>query len=313
MIKAFFIYAIFATFFARRATFLEAVFFGIVLPAAFMILLSAARVAAIAAALSPDSMAFNAFFVAVLTALRRAVLIAFFFAVTKILLSHDLWLATLFSFYFYQVYAILKKTNIKSRKNNMLYVISIMISYLLGTIPFGVVMTKLFHKGDLRKIGSGNIGAANAMRAGGFRVAALVWLFDMLKAIIAVLIGRYVGGDVFAVWCGFVAVFGHCYPIWLKFHGGKGVSTLFGVLLAVNPLLFVFCGIEWLLVSLPSKHSSAGAMIVFLLMPVFGFCISSGVGIGFLAISLLCLFRHRENIVRLINGNESVLDWRWKK
>lgn len=107
MIKVIKTYAILATFFARRATLREAVFFGIVLPAAFIILLSAARVAATAAALSPDSMAVNAFLVAVLTALRRAVLIAFFFAVTKILLSHDLWLATLFSFYFYKVSVIL--------------------------------------------------------------------------------------------------------------------------------------------------------------------------------------------------------------
>jgi len=195
----------------------------------------------------------------------------------------------------------------------MLYVLSLLASYILGSVPFGMIITKLFNKGDLRKIGSGNIGAANAMRAGGFRVALLVWLFDMAKAMVAVLLGRYVGGDVFSVWCGFSAVVGHCYPIWLKFHGGKGVSSLFGVLLAYNPLIFVFCGIEWLLIALSSKHSSAGGVMVFCLMPVFGFCISFGVGIGFLAISLLCLFRHRGNILRLIQGKESELNWKWKK
>ncbi len=195
----------------------------------------------------------------------------------------------------------------------MLYIISIVISYLLGSIPFGLIMTRLFTRVDLRKIGSGNIGAANAMRAGGFRVAALVWLCDMAKAILAVLLGRYVGGDAFAIWCGFVAVVGHCFPIWLKFHGGKGVSCLFGLLLAFNPILFVFCGIEWLIVALSSGHSSAGGLTVFLVMPLFGFVISSSVGWGFLAVSLLCLFKHRENILRLIRGTESKLDWKWKK
>ena len=195
----------------------------------------------------------------------------------------------------------------------MLYVISLLVSYLLGSIPFGIIITKLFSKVDLRKVGSGNIGAANAMRASGFRVALLVWLLDMIKAIIAVLLGRYVGGDVFSVWCGFAAVVGHCYPVWLNFHGGKGVSTLFGVLLAYNPILFVFCGIEWLLVALSSKHSSAGGLTVFCVMTLFGFVIGFWTGIGFFAIALLCLLRHRENILRLINGNESKLNWKWKK
>ena len=195
----------------------------------------------------------------------------------------------------------------------MLYLLSLFVSYLLGSIPFGIIVTRVFTKGDLRKIGSGNIGAANAMRAGGFRVGLMVWICDMIKTIIAVLLGRYIGGDVFAVWCGFAAIVGHCYPIWLGFHGGKGISSLFGVLLAYNPLLFVFCGIEWLLVALSSKHSSAGAVIVCCVMPLFGFFISTGVGIAFLAISALCLFRHRENILRLIRGNESVLNWKWKK
>lgn len=195
----------------------------------------------------------------------------------------------------------------------MLYIICILISYLLGSVPFGLIITKLFNKGDLRKIGSGNIGAANAMRAGGFRVAALVWLCDMAKAILAVLLGRYVGGDVFAVWCGFAAVVGHCFPIWLKFRGGKGVSCLFGLLLAFNPILFVFCGIEWLIVVLSTGHSSAGGLTVFVVMTVFGFAISSSVGYGFLAVALLCLFKHWENIVRLCQGRESRLNWKWKK
>ena len=195
----------------------------------------------------------------------------------------------------------------------MFYIFSIIISYLLGSVPFGILITKLFNKGDLRKVGSGNIGATNVMRVGGLRLAGLVWILDMAKAVIAVFVGRYIGGAVFGVWCGFAAIVGHCFPIWLKFRGGKGVSCLFGVLLAVNPILFIVCGVEWLLIALGTGYSSAGALIAFCLMPVLGFFIGFNVGIAFLAIALLCLWRHRENILRLISGKESKIEWKWKK
>lgn len=195
----------------------------------------------------------------------------------------------------------------------MMYAILIIVSYFLGSIPFGILITKLFNKGDLRKVGSGNIGATNVMRVGGLRLAGLTWLLDMAKAIIAVLLGRYFVGASFGVWCGFIAIVGHCFPIWLKFHGGKGISALFGVLLAVNPLLFIICGIEWLIVALGTGFSSAGATVVFCLMPILGFVMDINIGFGFLAISLLCLIRHKENIVRLITGKESVIEWKWKK
>ena len=195
----------------------------------------------------------------------------------------------------------------------MIYIFSIIISYLLGSIPMGLLLTKLVGKGDLRKVGSGNIGATNVMRVGGLRMAGLVWLLDMAKAIAAVFIGKYVAGDAFGAWCGFVAIVGHCYPVWLKFHGGKGISSLFGVLLAVCPMSFVVCGLEWLLVALSSGISSLGATIVFCLIPVLGFAISINVGFAFLAIGLLCMWRHRGNIVRLISGSESKIEWKWKK
>ncbi len=195
----------------------------------------------------------------------------------------------------------------------MLYFFSLIVSYLLGSIPFGLLVTKFFNKGDLRKVGSGNIGATNVMRVGGLRLAGLTWLLDMLKAIIAVLIGRYVVGEAFGAWCGFVAIVGHCFPVWLNFRGGKGISSLFGVLMAVNPVLFVVEGIEWLIVALGTGFSSAGALVVFCLMPVFGFRICEGTGYAFLAISLLCLIRHRGNIVRLFKGQESKIEWKWKK
>ncbi len=195
----------------------------------------------------------------------------------------------------------------------MSYIFSLIISYFLGSIPFGLIVARIFNKGDLRKVGSGNIGATNVMRVGGLRLAGLTWILDMAKAIIAVLIGRYVGGESFAAWCGFVAIVGHCFPVWLKFHGGKGISSLFGILLAVNPLLFVIEGIEWLIVALGFGYSSAGALVVFTLMPIFGFVIEPGVGLAFLAIAILCFVRHRENILRLFAGKESKIEWKWKK
>ena len=195
----------------------------------------------------------------------------------------------------------------------MIYLFSLILSYLLGSIPMGLLLTKLVGKGDLRKVGSGNIGATNVMRVGGLRMAGLVWLLDMAKAIAAVFIGKYVSGDAFGAWCGFVAIIGHCYPIWLNFKGGKGISSLFGVLLAVSPMSFVVCGLEWLLIAISSGISSLGATIVFCLIPVLGFAISIYVGFAFLAIGLLCMWRHRGNIVRLISGSESKIEWKWKK
>jgi glycerol-3-phosphate acyltransferase PlsY len=195
----------------------------------------------------------------------------------------------------------------------MMYIIGILISYLLGSIPMGLVLTKLMGKGDLRKVGSGNIGATNVMRVGGLRMAGLVWLLDMAKAIAAVFIGKYIAGDAFGAWCGFAAIVGHCYPVWLKFKGGKGISSLFGTLLAVSPMSFAICGIEWLLVALTSGKSSLGATVVFCLIPVLGFAIGISTGFAFLAIGLLCMWRHRENIKRLISGTESKIEWKWKK
>ena len=195
----------------------------------------------------------------------------------------------------------------------MIYIFGLIISYFLGSIPMGLLLTKLAGKGDLRTVGSGNIGATNVMRVGGLRMAGLVWILDMAKTIAAVFIGKYIAGDAFGAWCGFVAIVGHCYPIWLKFKGGKGISSLFGVLLAISPMSFVVCGLEWLLVALSSGISSFGATIVFCLIPILGFAISMQVGFAFLAIGLLCMWRHRGNIARLFSGSESKIEWKWKK
>ena len=195
----------------------------------------------------------------------------------------------------------------------MIYMIVLIISYLLGSIPMGLLLTKFMGKGDLRKVGSGNIGATNVMRVGGLRMAAATWVLDMAKVVLAVLIGQMAVGLGFGAWCGFVAIVGHCFPVWLRFHGGKGVSGLFGMLLAVSPLSFVFVGIEWLIVALTSGYSSLGALVVFCLVPIFGFVIDINVGFAFLAVSILCFIRHHQNIGRLIQGTESRVEWKWKK
>ena len=195
----------------------------------------------------------------------------------------------------------------------MLYILGIIGSYLMGSIPFGLLLTRIAGRGDLRQIGSGNIGATNVMRVGGLRMAALVWILDMAKAICAVVFGRMVGGDVFAAWCGFAAVIGHCFPIWLRFHGGKGVSCLFGMFLAINPIIFIICGIEWLVVALSTGYSSLGALTVFVVAPWLGFSVSFGLGCVLLVTVLLEAWLHRENIGRLVGGTESKITWRWKK
>ena len=195
----------------------------------------------------------------------------------------------------------------------MVSIFALICSYLLGSIPMGLLLTRIAGKGDLRKVGSGNIGATNVMRVGGLRLAGLTWLLDMAKTIAAVFLGVALGGVGLGAWCGFAAVVGHCYPVWLRFKGGKGISSLFGLLLAISPVSFLTCAAMWLIVALSSGFSSLGAVVVFCFMPVLGFCILNVVGYAFLAVGLLCLWRHRENISRLVRGTESKIQWKWKK
>ncbi|HOY47219.1 MAG TPA: glycerol-3-phosphate 1-O-acyltransferase PlsY [Alphaproteobacteria bacterium] len=195
----------------------------------------------------------------------------------------------------------------------MIYVLGIIVSYLLGSIPFGLLIARAAGKGDLRKVGSGNIGATNVMRVGGLKLAGLVWLLDMAKSILAVVLGIILVGETFGALCGFISIVGHCYPVWLGFKGGKGNSSMFGVLLAISPLSFIICGVEWLFVAFATGYSSAGAIVGFLILPFLGFAISFNMGLVFVAISILCLWRHKENIKRLVKGTESKIEWKWKK
>ena len=196
---------------------------------------------------------------------------------------------------------------------NLVLCIIILVSYLLGSIPFGLILSKIFNKGDLRKIGSGNIGATNAMRAGGFKLAFFVWLFDMLKAFFAVKLGIYFLGIYWGGVCGLLAILGHMFPLWLKFKGGKGVSSMFGVVLAINPIFFVILAVSWILSVLITSYSSLSAIVCFFVLPFLGFLTNSFIGFIFLLISLLCLIKHKENIKRLLSGKESKVNWKTKK
>ncbi|MCL2748672.1 MAG: glycerol-3-phosphate 1-O-acyltransferase PlsY [Alphaproteobacteria bacterium] len=196
----------------------------------------------------------------------------------------------------------------------MIYVILLAAAYLLGSIPFGWLMVWLMGKGDIRKVGtSGGTGATNVARVIGMPGFLSVFALDMAKTVAAVLLGAHFGTPAFGALCGFVSIVGHCFPIWLKFKGGKGNASMFGVLLAVNPVMFVVVGIEWLMVAIATKYSSLGALVGFLIMPVLGFAMSFKIGLIFIAIAVLCFWTHRENIQRLLNGTESKIQMNVKK
>ena len=185
------------------------------------------------------------------------------------------------------------------------FMIAALISgYLLGSIPFGLIFTKLAGLGDIRKVGSKNIGTTNVLRIGGFKLALTTAIFDISKAVIATIIFGELGG--------FAAVIGHNYPIWLKFKGGKGIATTFGFLLGISPVTFLISGSVWLSVVLISGYSSLGALSMLVIIPFIGFYYGNDYGLVCIALTLLGFWRHHENIVRLLNGTESKVSWHKK-
>jgi glycerol-3-phosphate acyltransferase PlsY len=182
--------------------------------------------------------------------------------------------------------------------------LALIVGYLLGSIPFGLVLTKLAGHGDLRRIGSGNIGATNVLRTGAKKLAALTLVLDALKGTAAVLIGARFGPDA-AILGGLGAFLGHLFPVWLGFRGGKGVATYIGVLLGLSwPAGLVFCAI-WLGVAVLSRYSSLAALVASAVTP--GLLAWSGemrMAVLFLLFTLLLYWRHAENIGRLLRGEE---------
>ena len=183
--------------------------------------------------------------------------------------------------------------------------IAFVIGYLLGSIPFGLILTRLAGTQDLRTVGSGNIGATNVLRTGHKGLAAATLLLDLLKGTAAVIISGYFGGPDAAMLAGLGAFLGHLFPVWLKFKGGKGVAVYIGILLGLFwPAALVFCLI-WLAIAFASRYSSLAALVASLVTPVllwwFGHLALASL---FAVLTLLVFFMHRENIRRLMAGTE---------
>ena len=179
------------------------------------------------------------------------------------------------------------------------------ISYLMGSIPFGFILTKTFLKKDIREIGSGNIGATNALRTGNKLIGYSTLLLDVIKAILPVLYVKINHPELIYI-ASLCAFLGHVFPVWLKFKGGKGVATYVGILFTINILLgFIFC-VSWLLIFLISKYSSLSSLIGSLTIPVYIFFNSQMSNALFFGIMFVLIFyTHRENIKRLKNKEES--------
>ena len=182
--------------------------------------------------------------------------------------------------------------------------ISVLIGYFAGSIPFGLILSQAAGLGDIRKIGSGNIGATNVLRTGNKSVAALTLLCDVLKGLFPVLLARWLGGDVAAVLTGFAAMAGHIFPIWLGFKGGKGVATAAGVMFGWSWPVAIVAVLGWVMVFTASRISSLSALCAILaaVMGALWFDSSKVWFVGLLGAAVMVT--HRANIARLIKGEE---------
>ncbi len=184
------------------------------------------------------------------------------------------------------------------------YLIIIVISYLLGSIPFGLLLTKFFLKKDIRNIGSGNIGATNVLRSGNKLVGYSTLLLDILKAILPVIYVKFNYPDF--IYISSLSVFlGHVFPIWLKFNGGKGVATYVGILFSINLIYGLVFGLTWIVIFLFSKYSSLSSLLGSLSIPVYLFIINGDQIVFFIIMLVLIIYTHRENIKRLKNKEEN--------
>ena len=182
--------------------------------------------------------------------------------------------------------------------------LALLLGYLLGSIPFGVILTRLGGAGDLRAIGSGNIGATNVLRTGRKGLAAATLLLDMGKGLVAVLVARALlpGEELLAAAAAFI---GHCYPVWLRFHGGKGVATMMGIALGLHwPIGLVFAAV-WLGLLAALRISAVAGMAAALSAPVAAAAVGRFDLVALLlALALILVWKHRENLERLLAGTE---------
>jgi glycerol-3-phosphate acyltransferase PlsY len=183
--------------------------------------------------------------------------------------------------------------------------VALILGYLLGSIPFGLVLTKLAGTQDLRAIGSGNIGATNVLRTGRKGLAAATLICDALKGTVAVIIAGYLGGPNAAMLAALGAFLGHLFPVWLKFRGGKGVAVYIGVLIGLFwPAALVFC-VLWLAVAAASRYSSLASLVASFVTPIFLWWFGHpALASLFAVLTLLVFYVHRENIRRLQAGTE---------
>jgi len=192
--------------------------------------------------------------------------------------------------------------------NTMTEILIVLTSYLIGAIPFGLIFGKLLSGIDVRTVGSGNIGATNVLRAGGKRAAIITLLSDCLKGFLPVLVVQAIlHNEDLSLITGAATILGHNFPIYLGFKGGKGVATSFGTILAVSPLLGLFCLAAWLISAFVWRYSSLAALVSCGLYPILIFTTrgdSRSLGLFSLFLFGMIYYRHRENIKRLINHTE---------
>lgn len=183
-------------------------------------------------------------------------------------------------------------------------IIALIFGYLLGSIPFGLLLTRAAGLGDVRAIGSGNIGATNVLRTGNKGLAAATLILDVLKGTAAVLIAAHFG-PALALWAGFGAFIGHLFPVWLGFKGGKGVATYLGVLISLAWQGALVFAAVWLIVAVIFRYSSLAALTAAVLVPVaLWFQASPQVAGLFAVMSVIVFVKHRANITRLVAGTE---------
>ena len=186
----------------------------------------------------------------------------------------------------------------------MEYLIIALGSYLLGSIPFGFILTKIFLKKDIRNIGSGNIGATNALRTGNKSLGYATLILDITKAILPVLYVKFNYPD--SIFIASLSTFlGHVFPVWLKFKGGKGVATYVGILFSINLILGLIFLVSWSVTFLISKYSSLSSIIATLIVPIYLAIFENYISIFFIIMFVLIFYTHRENVKRLKNKEET--------
>jgi glycerol-3-phosphate acyltransferase PlsY len=184
-------------------------------------------------------------------------------------------------------------------------IFALALGYLLGSIPFGFVLTRLAGKGDVREIGSGNIGATNVLRTGSKILAALTLILDCLKATAAILLAQRLFGDFTGEYAAAGALIGHLYPAWLGFRGGKGVATFLGILIGFQlwQAAAIYAAV-WIFLLATLRISSLAGMVAAITAPIVAFAVHSSYFTLLLGFALLVLWKHRENAVRLTKGTE---------